>query len=110
MFGAARGEAGNEVPQPCSPGCLRLRFDSLTSGLSFPLQEPTLGRQVQRAVSMATLAALCEAVDRHPVLQLDSPDAEPLDRFLSAFPLNQMLKKPRSEEQNSCVHPLENGR
>ncbi|XP_041506206.1 probable methyltransferase TARBP1 isoform X2 [Microtus oregoni] len=72
-------------------------------------QEPTLGRQVQRAVSMATLAALCEAVDRHPVLQLESPDAEPMDRFLSALPLNQMLKKPHSEEQNSCVHPLENG-
>ncbi|KAK7816150.1 hypothetical protein U0070_023633, partial [Myodes glareolus] len=72
-------------------------------------QEPTLGRQVQRAVSMATLAALCAAVDRHPVLQLDSADAEPMDRFLSALPLNQMLKKPRSEEQNSCVHPLENG-
>nr|XP_048306200.1 probable methyltransferase TARBP1 [Myodes glareolus] len=72
-------------------------------------QEPTLGCQVQRAVSMATLAALCAAVDRHPVLQLDSADAEPMDRFLSALPLNQMLKKPRSEEQNSCVHPLENG-
>lgn len=84
------------------PGCLRLRF--------CPLQEPTLGRQVQRAVSMATLAALCAAVDRHPVLQLDSADAEPMDRFLSALPLNQMLKKPRLEEQNSCVHPLENGR
>lgn len=59
---------------------------------------------------MATLAALCEAVDQHPVLQLESPDAEPVDRFLSTLPLNQMLQKPRSEEQNGCVHPLENGR
>lgn len=59
---------------------------------------------------MATLAALCEAVDQHPVLQLESPDAEPVDRFLSTLPLSQMLQKPRSEEQNGCVHPLENGR
>lgn len=98
------------MPQSCRPDCLRLRFDSLASGLFCPLQEPTLGCQVQRAVSMATLAALCAAVDWHPVLQLESPDAEPMDRFLSALPLNQMLKKPRSEEQNSCVYPLENGR
>lgn len=93
--------------QLCSPSLLRLRLDSLASGLFCPLQEPTLGHQVQRAVSMATLAALCEAVDQHPVLQLD---AEPMDRFLSTLPLNQMLQKPRSEEQNGCVHPLENGR
>lgn len=65
---------------------------------------------MQRVVSMATLAALCEAVDQHPVLQPDSPNAEPVDRFLSALPLNHMLQKPHSEEQSVGVCPLENGR
>lgn len=92
------------------PPSLRPRLDCLASGSSCPLQEPTLSQQVQRAVSMATLAALCEAVDQHPVLQPDSPNAEPVDRFLSALPLNHMLQKPRSEEQNIGVCPLENGR
>lgn len=72
-------------------------------------QEPTLSHQVQRVVSMAALAALCEAVDKHPVLQPDSPSAEPVDRFLSALPLNHMLQKPRSEDQSIGVCPLENG-
>lgn len=65
---------------------------------------------MQTVVSMATLAALCEAADRHPVLQPDSSSAEAVDRFLSALPLNRMLQKPRSEEQSIGVCPLENGR
>lgn len=69
-----------------------------------------MSHQVQRVVSMATLAALCEAVDQHPVLQPDSPNAEPVDRFLSALPLNFVLQKPHSEEQSIGVCPLENGR
>ncbi|XP_063134936.1 probable methyltransferase TARBP1 isoform X2 [Rattus norvegicus] len=72
-------------------------------------QEPTLSHQVQTAVSMATLAALCEAEDRHPVLQPDSSSAEAVDRFLSALPLNRMLQKPHSEGQSIGVCPLENG-
>ncbi|KAL1785122.1 putative methyltransferase TARBP1 [Sigmodon hispidus] len=98
-------KAGNPIRQVISPlknACIH-HLQGTADG-----QEPTLGHQVQRVVSMATLAALCEAVDQHPVLQLDSPDAEPMDRFLSALPLNQMLQKPRLEGQN-CVHPLENG-
>ena len=68
-----------------------------------------MSHQVQRVVSMAALAALCEAVDQYPVLQPDSPNAEPVDRFLSALPLNHVLQKPRSEEQSIGVCPLENG-
>uniref|UniRef100_A0A8C0WPD4 TARBP1 domain-containing protein n=1 Tax=Castor canadensis TaxID=51338 RepID=A0A8C0WPD4_CASCN len=64
-------------------------------------QELTLGDQVQRVVSMATLAAVCEAIDQQPVLQPDSLDAGPVDRFLSAFPFNQMLQKPRCQEHSS---------
>lgn len=71
---------------------------------------PTLGHQVQRVASMATLAALCEAEDQFPVLQPLSPDTEPVDSFLSALPLSQMLQKPCSEEPSSGVYPLENGR
>uniref|UniRef100_A0A8C2MDH4 tRNA (guanosine(18)-2'-O)-methyltransferase TARBP1 n=2 Tax=Cricetulus griseus TaxID=10029 RepID=A0A8C2MDH4_CRIGR len=96
-------KAGNPISRVISPlknACIH-HLQEAEDG-----EEPTLGHQVQRAVSMATLAALCEAVDQHPVLQLD---AEPMDRFLSTLPLNQMLQKPRSEEQNGCVHPLENG-
>ncbi|XP_012977837.1 probable methyltransferase TARBP1 isoform X3 [Mesocricetus auratus] len=96
-------KAGNPISRVVSPlknACIH-HLQEAEGG-----QEPTLGHQVQRAVSMATLAALCEAVDRHPELRLD---AEPMDRLLSTLPLNQMLHKPPSEEQNSCAHPLENG-
>ncbi|XP_059119778.1 probable methyltransferase TARBP1 [Peromyscus eremicus] len=99
-------KAGNPIRRVLSPlknACIH-HLQEAEDG-----KEPTLGHQVQRVVSMATLAALCEAMDQHPVLQLESPDAEPVDRFLSTLPLSQMLQKPRSEEQNSCVHPLENG-
>lgn len=72
----------------------------------FPAQVPTLGRQVQRAVSMAALAAVCEvcaALDQTPELQLDPPDAGPLEQLLAALPLSQRLQKPQSEEQSRCV-------
>ncbi|XP_036042954.1 probable methyltransferase TARBP1 isoform X3 [Onychomys torridus] len=99
-------KAGNPTRQVISPlrtACIHHLQDAGDG------KEPTLGHQVQRVVSMATLAALCEAMNQHPVLQLESPNVEPMDRFLSTLPLSQMLQKPRLEEQSSCVHPLENG-
>jgi hypothetical protein len=33
-----------------------------------------------------------------------------VDRFLSAFPFNQMLQKPRCQEHSRCVHPHRGGR
>lgn len=75
------------------------------TGAVFPPQ--ALGRQVQRVVSMAALAAVCEAIDQKPELQLDSLDAGPTERFLASLQLNQMLQKPCPEEQSRCVHPLE---
>uniref|UniRef100_A0A2K6EJE2 tRNA (guanosine(18)-2'-O)-methyltransferase TARBP1 n=1 Tax=Propithecus coquereli TaxID=379532 RepID=A0A2K6EJE2_PROCO len=68
-------------------------------------QEPTLGSQIQRVVSMAALAMVCEAIDQRPELQLDSLDAGPMEKFLSSFQLNQTLQKPRVEEQSRCAHP-----
>lgn len=76
------------------------------TGTAFPAQVPTLGRQVQRAVSMAALAAVCEvceALDQTPELQLDPPDAVPTEQLLAALPLNQRLQKPQLEEQSRCV-------
>ncbi|XP_029336555.1 probable methyltransferase TARBP1 isoform X2 [Mus caroli] len=99
-------KAGNPISRVLSPlknACVRHLQEAEDR------QEPTLSHQVQRVVSMAALAALCEAVDQHPVLQPDSPNAEPVDRFLSALPLNHVLQKPRSEEQSIPVRPLENG-
>ncbi|XP_054432732.1 probable methyltransferase TARBP1 [Pteronotus mesoamericanus] len=64
-------------------------------------QEPALARQVQRAVSMAALAAVCEAMDQEPELQPDPLDAGPMERFLASLQLNQMLRKPCPEEQSS---------
>ncbi|KAK2488544.1 hypothetical protein MC885_018597, partial [Smutsia gigantea] len=64
-------------------------------------QEPTLGRQIQRVMSMAALAMVCKAIDQKPELQLDSPDAGPTERFLSSLQLNQMLQKPHTEEPSS---------
>ncbi|XP_034864371.1 probable methyltransferase TARBP1 isoform X3 [Mirounga leonina] len=64
-------------------------------------QEPTLARQIQRVISMAALAMVCEAVDQKPELQLDSLDAGPMERFLSSLPLNHTLQKPHTEEQSS---------
>ncbi|XP_061038314.1 probable methyltransferase TARBP1 isoform X1 [Eubalaena glacialis] len=64
-------------------------------------QEPTLGRQIQRVVSMAALAMVCEAIDQKPELQLDSRDAGATERFLSSLQLNQTLQKPHTEEDSS---------
>ncbi|XP_070638056.1 probable methyltransferase TARBP1 isoform X1 [Bos indicus] len=63
-------------------------------------QEPTLGRQIQRAVSMAALAMVCE-VSQKPELQLDSLDAGPPETFISSLQLNQTLQKPHTEEESS---------
>ncbi|XP_058910588.1 probable methyltransferase TARBP1 isoform X1 [Kogia breviceps] len=64
-------------------------------------QEPTLGRQIQRVVSMAALAMVCEATDQKPELQLDSRDAGATERFLSSLQLNQTLQKPHTQEDSS---------
>ncbi|XP_019507342.1 PREDICTED: probable methyltransferase TARBP1 [Hipposideros armiger] len=63
-------------------------------------QEPTLEKQIQRVVSMAALATVCEATDQKPELQLDSLDAGPMERFLASLQLNQTLLKPHPEEQS----------
>ncbi|XP_021504002.1 probable methyltransferase TARBP1 isoform X2 [Meriones unguiculatus] len=100
-------KAGNPISRLISPlrnACVH-RLQEAEGG-----QEPTLGHQVQRVASMATLAALCEAEDQLVVLQTRPPDAEPVDSFLSALPLSQMLQKPRSEEPSSGACQLENGR
>uniref|UniRef100_G3RWS0 tRNA (guanosine(18)-2'-O)-methyltransferase TARBP1 n=1 Tax=Gorilla gorilla gorilla TaxID=9595 RepID=G3RWS0_GORGO len=70
-------------------------------------QEPTVGSQIQRVVSMAALAMVCEAIDQKPELQLDSLHAGPLESFLSSLQLNQTLQKPHAEEQSSYAHPSE---
>ncbi|XP_053766174.1 probable methyltransferase TARBP1 isoform X4 [Panthera pardus] len=64
-------------------------------------QEPTLGTQVQRVISMAALATVCEATDRTPEVQLGSLEAGPTERCLSALPLNHTLQKPHAEEESS---------
>ncbi|XP_032167718.1 probable methyltransferase TARBP1 isoform X5 [Mustela erminea] len=63
-------------------------------------QEPTLAGQIQRVVSMAALATVCEAVDQKPELQLDSLEPGPTERFLASLPLNQTLQKPHPEEHS----------
>ncbi|XP_032955452.1 probable methyltransferase TARBP1 isoform X3 [Rhinolophus ferrumequinum] len=63
--------------------------------------EPTLEKQIQRLVSMAALAMVCEATDQKPELQLDFLDAGPMERFLASLQLNQTLQKPHPEEQSS---------
>uniref|UniRef100_A0A8C6W604 TAR RNA binding protein 1 n=1 Tax=Nannospalax galili TaxID=1026970 RepID=A0A8C6W604_NANGA len=98
-------KAGNPVSRIISPlknSCIRHLQEAESGQLS-------LSHQVHRVVGMATLAALCEAVDQHPLLQQDSPDAEPVDRLVSVLPLSQPLQKPHAEEQNRCAHPSENG-
>nr|XP_019602541.1 PREDICTED: probable methyltransferase TARBP1 isoform X2 [Rhinolophus sinicus] len=64
-------------------------------------QEPTLEKQIQRLVSMAALAMVCEATDQKPEFQLDFLDAGPMERFLASLQLNQTLQKPHAEEQSS---------
>uniref|UniRef100_A0A8C4YJI8 tRNA (guanosine(18)-2'-O)-methyltransferase TARBP1 n=1 Tax=Gopherus evgoodei TaxID=1825980 RepID=A0A8C4YJI8_9SAUR len=66
-------------------------------------QEPKLGEQIQKAVSMASLTVVCEIIDQKPELQLKSLHAvETLKGFISSVQLNQVLKKPSyTEEKNS---------
>ncbi|XP_057591947.1 probable methyltransferase TARBP1 isoform X2 [Hippopotamus amphibius kiboko] len=64
-------------------------------------QEPTLGGQIQRIVSMAALAMVCQAIDQKPELQQNSLDVGPMERFLSSLQLNQTLQKPHAEEGSS---------
>ncbi|XP_048193359.1 LOW QUALITY PROTEIN: probable methyltransferase TARBP1 [Perognathus longimembris pacificus] len=71
-------------------------------------QEPTLARQIQRAVSMAALAAVWEAADQQPALRPEALEAGPVDSFLSALPLNRTLEKPRAEAR-SCARPPGSG-
>lgn len=54
---------------------------------------------------MAALAAVCEAIDQKPELQLHSLDTGPLERLLASLQLNQVLQKPHPEEQSRCAHP-----
>ncbi|KAJ1066355.1 hypothetical protein K5549_003095 [Capra hircus] len=70
-------------------------------------QEPTLGRQMQRAASMAALAMVCEVLSQKPELQPDSLDAGPPEMFISSLQLNQTLQKPHTEGESRCVHHLE---
>ncbi|KAM9155886.1 putative methyltransferase TARBP1 isoform 2-T2 [Pangshura tecta] len=66
-------------------------------------QEPKLGEQIQKVVSMASLTVVCEIIDQKPELQLKSLHAiETLKGFISSVQLNQVLKKPSYiEEKNS---------
>ncbi|XP_037677171.1 probable methyltransferase TARBP1 isoform X6 [Choloepus didactylus] len=94
-FGWKRGNPIWRVISPLKNASIR-HLQDMGSG-----QEPTLGRQIQRVVSMAALAMVCEAIDQKPELQLDSQDAGPMERFLSSFQLNQTLQKPHIEEHSS---------
>ncbi|XP_029449737.1 probable methyltransferase TARBP1 [Rhinatrema bivittatum] len=63
-------------------------------------KEPKLGEQIQRVVSMASLAAICEIAGQKQEMQLESLDAvKALIRFISFAPLNQALEKPSSTEE-----------
>ncbi|XP_045154151.1 probable methyltransferase TARBP1 [Echinops telfairi] len=64
-------------------------------------QEPKIGRQIQKVVSMGALAMVCKAIDQNPELQLESLDAGPMESFLSSFQLNQALQKPHTVEPSS---------
>ncbi|XP_027626659.1 LOW QUALITY PROTEIN: probable methyltransferase TARBP1 [Tupaia chinensis] len=66
-------------------------------------QEPTLGDQIQRVVSMASLAMVCEVIGQTPELQLETLEPGPVERFLSSLPLTQVLQKPRMGPQSSSV-------
>ena len=95
-------KGGHEIPADWNSCPFWLR-----EVVPFPPQEPTLGRQIQRAVSMAALAMVCEVISQKPELQLDSLDAGPPETFVSSLRLNQTLQKPRTEEESRCVYPLE---
>ncbi|XP_053768390.1 probable methyltransferase TARBP1 isoform X2 [Desmodus rotundus] len=94
-LGWKRGNPVWRVISPLKTACIQHLKDA-DSG-----QEPTLGRQVQRVVSMAALATVCKAMDQKPELQPDPLDAGPMERFLASLQLNQTLQKPCPEEQSS---------
>ncbi|KAM4828745.1 putative methyltransferase TARBP1 isoform 2-T2 [Thomomys bottae] len=109
--GWKRGNPVCRLIPPLKNACIR-HLQQTAEG-----QEPTLARQIQRAVSMATLATVCELADQQPGLRPESLDAGPVDRLLSALPLNQTLQKPLAEEQSglpslgssSCLEELPPG-
>ncbi|XP_016285732.2 probable methyltransferase TARBP1 isoform X2 [Monodelphis domestica] len=64
-------------------------------------KEPILGKQIQKVVSMECLAMVCGILTQKSGLHLDSLDIGILERFISSFHLNQIVRKPHAEEQNS---------
>ncbi|XP_068920945.1 probable methyltransferase TARBP1 isoform X3 [Petaurus breviceps papuanus] len=62
---------------------------------------PKLGKQIQKVVSMACLAVVCGILSQKSNLPLDSLDIGILEKFISSSHLNQIIKKPHAEEQNS---------
>ncbi|KAM6218336.1 LOW QUALITY PROTEIN: putative methyltransferase TARBP1 [Rhynchocyon petersi] len=62
------------------------------------------GGQIPRAVSMATLAMVCKAMDQNAELQPDPLDAGPMERFLSSLQLNQTLQKSHAEGHGRYPH------
>ncbi|XP_069854217.1 probable methyltransferase TARBP1 isoform X1 [Dipodomys merriami] len=100
--GWKRGNPICRIVPPLENACIR-HLQEMDGG-----QEPMLARQIQRAVSMAALAAVCKAANQQPALRPESLGPGPVDRFLSALPLNQTLQKPCVEEQNSTC-PLGGG-
>uniref|UniRef100_A0A8D0H7W7 tRNA (guanosine(18)-2'-O)-methyltransferase TARBP1 n=1 Tax=Sphenodon punctatus TaxID=8508 RepID=A0A8D0H7W7_SPHPU len=64
-------------------------------------QEPKLGVQIQKVVSMASLRVVCDISDQKPELQLESlPAVDNLKSFITMAQLNQVLNKPCSVETN----------
>ncbi|XP_027726618.1 probable methyltransferase TARBP1 isoform X3 [Vombatus ursinus] len=64
-------------------------------------KEPKLGKQIQKVVSMACLSVVCGILSQQSDLHLDFLDTEILENFISSFHLNQIVRKPHAEEQNS---------
>ncbi|KAM9001948.1 putative methyltransferase TARBP1 isoform 2-T2 [Sarcophilus harrisii] len=64
-------------------------------------KEPKLNEQIQKVVSMECLAVVCGMLAQKSDLHLDSLDVESLEKFISSFHLNQIVRKPLTEEQNS---------
>ncbi|XP_054250870.1 probable methyltransferase TARBP1 [Indicator indicator] len=66
-------------------------------------EEPKLKEQIKKVVSMASLTAVCELMDRKLEVHLESlPSMDALKRFISFSQFNEVLKKPMIiEEKNS---------
>ncbi|XP_069463465.1 probable methyltransferase TARBP1 isoform X2 [Ambystoma mexicanum] len=70
-------------------------------------QKITLGKQIQKVVSMACLAWACEMASRAERMQIESRDVTKLlSGFVSSTPLNQALKKPEHIEVNAVLDEL----